>query len=152
MLIRKATLYDADLVRFITRTVYVEEGWATTPAYIQEVLDVEARIMGCTVLLAEEVGTLTVIEPPNGFSNIARQGETEVRMLCVLPDARHTGVAEALMQAAEDLATERVVLTTTDPMVAARRLYERLGYERTPDRDWYIHGERMLTYAKTIHR
>ncbi len=152
MLIRRATLHDADLVRFITRTVYVGEGWATSPGYIRELLDVKARIAGSTVLIADRVGTVTAIDPPHPAANIGLPGELEVRMLCVLPDARRTGVAQALMLAAEALGTNRVVLSTAPSMTAAQRLYESLGYLRTPERDWTINGETLLTYAKDITR
>lgn len=148
--IRRATLHDADLVRAITRTVYVDEGWATSPGYIEQLLDVESRIVQCTVLLADEVGTLTVVHPPHPTANIARTGEIEVRMLCVLPHARGRGVAQALMRAAEAMAVSSVVLSTSAAMTAAQRLYEGLGYVRTPQRDWEIHGERLLTYAKAV--
>jgi ribosomal protein S18 acetylase RimI-like enzyme len=148
--IRQATLRDADLVRHITRTVYVGEGWATTPAYIRELLDVERRIVENTVLIADVVGTLTVIVPPHPSAHVAQPGEVEVRMLCVLPDARRIGVAQALMAAVEDLAYSRVVLSTEQQMKGAQKLYEGLGYRRTPERDWDIHGEKLLTYAKDV--
>lgn len=148
--IRQATLRDAELVRHITRTVYIGEGWATTPAYIQELLDVERRIVENTVLLADVVGTLTVAEPPHPSAHVALPGELEVRMLCVLPDARRIGVAQALMSAVEAMPAQRVVLSTEQRMKGAQKLYEGLGYHRTPERDWYIHGEKLLTYAKDL--
>lgn len=146
--VRRATLRDADLVRHITRAVYVGEGWATTPAYIQELLDVERRIVENTVLLADAVGTLAIAVPPHPSAHVAKPGEIEVRMLCVLPDARRVGVAQALMKQVEALPASRVVLSTEQKMTGAQKLYEALGYERTPERDWFIHGEKLLTYAK----
>lgn len=150
MQIRQATLDDAALVRAITRAVYVDEGWATTAGYIEQLLDVEARITDCMVLLADDVGTVTAIRPPHPNANIARGDDLEVRMLAVLPQARGRGVAQALMRRVEGYATTQVVLSTAPTMRAAQRLYERLGYARTPDRDWVIDGETLLTYAKSI--
>lgn len=152
MHIRRATLRDAALVRHITRAVYVGEGWATTPAYVRELLDVERRIVENTVLIADVVGTLTVAVPPHPSAHVAQPGEVEVRMLCVLPDARRIGVAQALMTEVETLPADRVVLSTEQQMTGAQKLYERLGYLRTPERDWYIHGEKLLTYAKELPR
>lgn len=137
-------------MRHITRSVYLGEGWATTPAYIQDLLDVERRIVENTVLLADVVGTLTVAVPPHPSAHVALPGEVEVRMLCVLPDARRIGVAQALMTEVESLSAIRVVLSTEQEMKGAQQLYERLGYARTPERDWYIHGEKLLTYAKEL--
>ena len=90
--------------------------------------------------------------PP--LANIVRPGELEVRMLAVQPDARRRGVARALMQACEELARATgktlLVLSTESAMTAAQALYESLGFVRTPDRDWTIHGTTLITYARSM--
>ncbi|MFN8183986.1 MAG: GNAT family N-acetyltransferase [Candidatus Nanopelagicales bacterium] len=160
MQIRRATLADAAAVRDIIDEVYVRGGWAdpdTSPEYVRSLLAAEDRIADTTVLLAmidgRPVGTVTAAER-SPFANIAVPGELEVRMLGVLPLARRQGVAHALMAACEDLARQRgrhhVVLSTEPEMTAARTLYERRGYVRTPERDWSINGFGLITYARGV--
>ena len=45
---------------------------------------------------------------------------------------------------------QRVVLSTDPGMTAAQALYEALGYRRTPDRDWSIHGSLLITYSRDL--
>lgn len=85
------------------------------------------------------------------YAEIARNGEVELRMLAVASEARGRGAGELLMRAA--LATalgegyERVVLSTMPAMRAAQRMYERLGLERAPARDWIVEDLYMLVYT-----
>ncbi len=158
MHIRKATRADAVAVNAIIEEVYVGGGWAdpvTSPQYVQTLLDAAARIEQACVLLAEldgrAVGTVTVTDRPP-LANIAKAGELEVRMLGVLAHARRLGVAQALMQECEQLARQTgktsLVLSTEPAMVAALALYLRLGFARTPDRDWTINGTRLITFGR----
>lgn len=160
--IRRATAEDALSVTAIIEEVYVGGGWAdpvTSPDYVRSLLDAMNRIAQATVLVAEVdgrlVGTVTATDGPP-LANIVRPGELEVRMLGVLPAARRSGVARELMRACEQLAREsgavRVVLSTDLGMTAAQSLYEGLGYVRTPDRDWSIHGARLITYGRRVCR
>ena len=61
-------------------------------------------------------------------------------MLAVAPEPQGQGVGEALAEHCLDRFREdgavAVVLSTLPEMVAAHRLYERLGFVRTPERDW----------------
>ncbi|WP_258572641.1 GNAT family N-acetyltransferase [Actinomadura parmotrematis] len=64
------------------------------------------------------------------------EGAVELKRMYVAPAARGTGVATALLAAAEDaaraLGASRVVLQTGDRQPDAVRLYERAGYVRVP--------------------
>ena len=66
--------------------------------------------------------------------------EAEFRMLAVLPSARGRGVGETLVQAcvakAKQDGLSRIVLSTGPEMLAAHRLYERMGFRRATERDW----------------
>jgi len=58
-------------------------------------------------------------------------------MLAVAPEARGRGVGAALVRAAAERARateacERLALSTQPTMHSAHRLYERLGFTRTP--------------------
>jgi ribosomal protein S18 acetylase RimI-like enzyme len=61
-------------------------------------------------------------------------------MLGVRPDARGRGIGELLVRAAMTQGVAdgagRMVLSTQPEMLAAHRLYERLGFTRRPDLDW----------------
>lgn len=160
MQIRRATPDDAPAVRAIMQEVYVGEGWADperAPEYVRSLLDAGIRIARADVFVADvdgrAIGTITATDRPP-LANIARPGELEVRMLAVLPTDRRSGAGRALMGACEELARargrRRVVLSTEAGMRAAQRLYEGLGYRRTPDRDWVIDGFPLITYARDL--
>ncbi|MGQ4445355.1 GNAT family N-acetyltransferase, partial [Streptomyces violaceoruber] len=93
------------------------------------------------------------------MADIARPGEAEIRMLAVAREARGRGAGEALVRACADRARAvpgctGVVLSTQAAMRTAHRLYERLGFVRTPDRDWNPLPElddiMLLTYELTL--
>jgi ribosomal protein S18 acetylase RimI-like enzyme len=61
-------------------------------------------------------------------------------MLGVSPAAAGTGVGRALVQRCVDrsreLGDESLVISSLPSMTNAHRLYERIGFERAPQRDW----------------
>ncbi|MBB3661512.1 ribosomal protein S18 acetylase RimI-like enzyme [Prauserella sediminis] len=112
--------------------------------------DVAGRAATADVLVATGgdgavLGSVTVVEAGTPKAEVARAGELEFRMLAVSPDAQGRGVGEALTRAVVDIARvrriSRVVLSSRDRMTTAHRLYERLGFTRTPERDWAPHPE-----------
>ncbi|WNV90017.1 GNAT family N-acetyltransferase [Umezawaea sp. Da 62-37] len=86
------------------------------------------------------LGTVTVVRPGTPWSEVSRPGELEFRMLAVDSAARGRGVGEALVHAviarARELGAERVVMSSSEAMASAHRLYGRLGFQRIPERDW----------------
>jgi GNAT superfamily N-acetyltransferase len=92
--------------------------------------------------LADErlVGTVTVCRPGTPYAEIASAGELEVRMLAVSPRAQGSRVGATLMSAVHDLALregfDAVVLSVVETNTPAATFYSRLGYTRSPDRDW----------------
>lgn len=62
------------------------------------------------------------------------------RLLAVSPEARGLGVGKALMERSIELAKERhhaqVIIHTTEAMRVAWAMYERRGFERSPDLDF----------------
>lgn len=123
----------------------------TNHPYVAQLRDAPARARDAVLLMAVDgdsgegaaVGTLTVVPPATPFSEIARDEEWELRMLAVSPLARGRGLGEQLTLAGLEYAIEhgaqRVVLSTMETMLAAHRLYERLGFSRLPDRDWVVY-------------
>jgi GNAT superfamily N-acetyltransferase len=62
------------------------------------------------------------------------------RLLAVEPSARGLGVGKALVEACISLAKEKglkqVIIHTTRAMTVAWEMYERMGFERSPDLDF----------------
>lgn len=126
--------------------------------YLAVLRDTARRARESEVLVAADpeggiVGGVTFAAGGTTWADIAVAGEAEFRMLVVAPAARGRGVGEALVRACADRARAlpgcaRLVLSTDAKMVAAHRIYERLGFVRTPDRDWEpIPGHALRTYA-----
>jgi GNAT superfamily N-acetyltransferase len=88
----------------------------------------------------EPVGTVTFCPQGSPWSELAQPGEAEFRMLAVDPAARRRGVAQALvgvcLERARELGCTAVVLSSLPVQRSAHRIYQRLGFRRTPDRDW----------------
>jgi ribosomal protein S18 acetylase RimI-like enzyme len=86
------------------------------------------------------VGTVTYCPEGSRLRELAGPGEAEFRMLAVSPSARRKGVAEALVRRVIERAREQgcsaVVLSSQPVQEDAHRLYERLGFRRTPEKDW----------------
>jgi ribosomal protein S18 acetylase RimI-like enzyme len=98
------------------------------------------------------LGSVTFAAPGSPYADLARSQEGEFRMLAVSPAARGRGAGEALVRAcierARELGLVRMVLSTQAEMVHAHRIYERLGFVRTPERDWSpVPGIELMTYA-----
>ncbi|HEY7598101.1 MAG TPA: GNAT family N-acetyltransferase [Actinophytocola sp.] len=86
------------------------------------------------------LGTVTMAPPTSPWAEVAGKADLEFRMLAVGEAARGRGVGEALTRAVVDRAAELgltgVVLSSSTEMTTAHRIYERLGFHRTPDKDW----------------
>lgn len=112
--------------------------------YGAHVRDVAGRAADHHVLVAVRdggvVGSVTITPYGTPHSEVAREGEVEFRYLGVAPEAWGGGVAQALVAACEDHAratgASRLVICVISDNTKAHRLYERLGFVRTPERDW----------------
>ena len=143
LVVRPAVATDAlDLGRLI-ESVYIDEAWL--PESARPRLGDGAWVLAqghAFVAVAEgrRVGAVLLVLPGQPGRQVAHDGEAEVRLLAVSPAARGLGAGEALMrrllEAAEAAGFSRIVLSTQRGMIAAQRLYERLGFQRQPDRDW----------------
>jgi ribosomal protein S18 acetylase RimI-like enzyme len=139
---------------------FVGPGESAWQEYLDSIADVEGRADRTTIVIAIDdgriVGSSTLelfdrVEPDDDPRLHPR--EAHIRMLGVHPDARHRGVAQALMQACIDRAREAgktfMTLHTTPRMQGAQRLYEALGFERLDDRV-FPDGFVLLTYRRAI--
>jgi len=115
----------------------------------------DAELLVAVDAAGELLGTVTICPPGTPFAEVGRPGEVEFRMLAVDPAARGRGVGETLVRAVLDRAraagAARVVLCSLPQMLAAQRLYTRLGFTRLPDRDWHPTPTMvLLAYGHTL--
>lgn len=166
ILIRPVTPAEYDTVGEITAQAYLRDGlldFGESDAYLEELRDVAKRAAAAEVLVAvaedRVVGGVTFVPSGGPMADIAGPGEAEIRMLAVAREARRRGAGEALVRACVDRARAtpgcvRVVLSSQPTMHSAHRVYERLGFVRTPERDWNPLPEldeiTLLTYELTL--
>jgi ribosomal protein S18 acetylase RimI-like enzyme len=158
VLVRRVTPAEHAAVADLTARVYLAEGYADE-GYEPSLRAVAAREESAEVLVAvvdgEIAGAVTVATRGGEWAEQAGPGEAVIRMLAVDPRRRGAGVGAALVQACLDRARAdgcHVVRLSTQPsMTAAHRVYERLGFVRTPSYDWEpVPGVQLLGYALTL--
>ena len=151
IVVRRAASDEGEEIGLLTLAAYAGDP-VVDEDYAKELGDGTARVRDAHVLVAfaglRMVGSVTVAEPGTPFAEIAEPGEIEVRMLGVDPAARRLGIADLLMDAAEQRARSRslagVVLSTATHMTAAHALYDRRGYLPQPHRDWHVDDDLLL--------
>ena len=164
--IRQAAPGEYGTLGGITAQAYLQDGlldFGESDAYLDELKDVAGRAAAAEVLVAvadgSVLGGVTFVPAGGPMADIAGPGEAEIRMLAVAHAARGRGVGEALVRACVDRARAmdgcvRVVLSTQRSMHTAHRIYERLGFVRTPERDWNpvpaLADITLLTYELTL--
>lgn len=127
-------------------------------AYLGQIRDAPGRARICPVLVAVDgegrvVGSVTYVPgPDNPYAEVELAGEAGFRMLGVAPGAQGGGVGRALVQACIERARAEgrsaIAISTRPVMRTARRLYERLGFRRAPERDFApIPGVELLGYV-----
>lgn len=154
--VRRARPDEFDAVAELTADVYLTEGWGDA-GYEPVLRAVADRAEQATVLVAvgsagSLLGAVTVATRGGRYAEQARPGDAVVRMLVTGPAARGRGVGAALMLGCLDIAAAdgctRVRLSTQPEMAPAHRLYERLGFVRTPADDWRpVPDLLLLAYA-----
>lgn len=160
--IRRARPAEYEGLGELTAQAYLGDGlldFGGDDTYLHHLRDVAGRAAAAEVLVAAEggrvLGGVTYVPSPGPMADIARDGEAEIRMLAVAKEARGRGTGEALVREcvrrSRTAGRDRLVLSTQAVMHTAHRLYERLGFTRTPERDWCpIPGLSLLTYELTL--
>ncbi len=136
---------------------YLEDGEDGYAEHLRDAADRAARAE-LAAAMGEEgelLGSVTYCRAGTPWAEVSREGESEFRMLAVTHGARGQGVGKALaawcVQRARTDGCSAVVLSTLPVMHAAHRIYERMGFVRTPDRDWYPQPDFvLLTYRLAI--
>jgi ribosomal protein S18 acetylase RimI-like enzyme len=101
-------------------------------------------------------GIAICARPTSPARQVAHADEAELHLLAVLPRTRGQGIGAALVTACERRAVflgfTKMVLSTQPAMLAAQRLYNRLGYRRNEQRDWERPqlGKRYMVFEKEI--
>ncbi|CAM2902453.1 GNAT family N-acetyltransferase [Saccharomonospora xinjiangensis] len=163
IVVRVARPEEITEVGEMTVAAYRVNGYLDDPdgqVYTRSLRDAARRAEHAHLLVAvdgadELVGTATVAEAGSALAEMCGEGEAELRMVAVPEHARGRGVGEALTRAAMELAADRgakrMVLCSLDTMTAAHRLYERLGFERVPSRDWHTpSGLPLVAFTKEL--
>jgi ribosomal protein S18 acetylase RimI-like enzyme len=145
--VRTAQPADFGTIGRLTVAAYRADGQLHDENGYERVLaDVAARAEDGTVVVAVDdetgrlLGAVTVVLPGSRYAELSGDGEAELRMLAVDPDAQGRGVGEILVRAclrhAADLGRRAVVVSCPDVALPAQRLYARLGFRRLPALDW----------------
>ena len=162
VLIRPARETEYDEIGELMVRVYLAEGYTRTGSHYPGVLrDVAGRAATADVVVAAAedgrlLGTVTYAGPGSPYAEVADgPDEAGFRMLVVDPAARGRGVGAELVRWCEQRARDQGVrvlrLSTQASMTAAGRLYQRLGYVRTPELDWVPEPDvELVTYAKEL--
>ena len=155
--VREAETHEHAALGELTVAVYRQVLASELVDYAAVLRDVPGRLAaGCDVLVAADgdrlLGGVTYVPGPGAYAQVAVAGEAELRMLVVDPVAQGRGVGAALVRACVDRARadarSALTLGTMPAMVAAQRLYLRLGFERVATRDDQVpSGLPLLCYS-----
>ena len=165
IIVRPALPSEFDAAGHLVAEAFIADGHIGRDAdYAKLLRDPRDRAEKAELLVAVDeetgavLGSVTFAPPGSPYADLAEGREGEFRMLAVapLPAARGRGVGELMVRAviarATELGLSRIVMSSQPGMVHAHRIYERLGFIRTPERDWSpIPGIGLFTYALELH-
>lgn len=144
--IRPATPEDFAAIGELTTAAYVTSGHvAPDDIYAQELVDMAARAHELYVADVDGrvAGAVNIVTAGSAHAQVAYDNEGEFRMLAVAPGYQGRGIGRALVQFVLDWAQARglrqVALTTMPSMTAAQAMYEAMGFQRAPERDWNLY-------------
>lgn len=112
--------------------------------------DVEHRAGYAPVWVAQTAGkvvaAVTMTFAGQAYSEIAKDGELEFRMLAVDPAHQGGGVGRVVVQEIIEHARQlpgiqAITITSATFMERAHGPYRSLGFHRVQERDWYVPGE-----------
>ncbi|SDQ19196.1 GNAT family N-acetyltransferase [Leucobacter chromiiresistens] len=163
--IRRVRPEEYDAVGAMVRAAYAGD-YTLNDEYLAEIEDVAGRDEVSEVLVAVDrgtgdlLGTITLPRAGERLIDDTAENEFDVRLLGVSRAARGRGVGRAIMRHAADVARsrglDRVVLHTGEQMLAAQRLYERMGFVQIPEREFTIERDigplRILSYGLDVDR
>ncbi|MFG2842266.1 GNAT family N-acetyltransferase [Kitasatospora sp. NPDC048296] len=158
-LIRQALPRDLEEAGRITVEAFVGDGYTKpTSGYVDLLRDAGRRSREAELLVAVDtadervLGCVTFAVGGTEWADIATPREGEIRMLATATASRGRGVGEALVRAtigrSRELGLAGMAFSTRPEMTAAHRVYERIGFVRTPARDWAPYpGMDLMVYT-----
>jgi GNAT superfamily N-acetyltransferase len=154
VVVRPVEPREYEAVGDVTVAAYASvDGFSPGARYEAELRDVAARVETAEVLVAvtpdgRVLGAVTFVPGLGPLAEFEGADESGMRMLAVDPGAQGRGVGRLLAQACVERARvtdrSRLVLHTTGAMHAAHRLYQGLGFTRTPALDMRTGGGMLL--------
>ncbi len=123
--------------------------------------DVATRASEATIWVAERagevVGSVTLALAGEPYADIALADELEFRMLVVDPSVQRSGAGKAMVEAIISHArsldgVDAVALTTGASWESAHGLYRKTGFNRAPERDWFVPNTdiKLLVYRQEV--
>lgn len=163
LVIRPAHDDELTAVGALTFDAYAADGFvAADSPYAEDLRDAASRAREAELYVAVDegdalVGTVTYCPEGSSWQEVAGEHEGEFRMLAVDPGSRRRGVAEAMVrmcvERSEELGYDAVVLSSMPTQRAAHRIYERVGFRRTPELDWRPRPEiELLAFRLDLKR
>lgn len=148
---------ELDRIGEITVAAYLDGGHLPAEAdYAGTLRDARTRAKQAELWTAvgedgDLLGSITFAPPGSAFNEVSERGEGELRMLAVAHDAQGRGIGLALvrhcLERARELGLTAIALSTQPSMRTAHRIYEGVGFVRTPAKDWDpVPGVHLLTY------
>lgn len=129
-------------------------------AYEDEIRDVRSRLTAATLIVAEDagqlVGAVTYYPDATKETNISWPASWAVfRLLALHPGARGRGIGRLLTEEcihrARAASSAAIGLHTTQLMHVARAMYERMGFVRVPELDFFpVPQFRVMAYRLTL--
>ena len=157
--IRRARPDEYDDVAGLTVSTYVGDGLVSPDdSYVERLADVAGRAGETDLLVAvrgtEVVGSVALALAGGPYAEDAGPDDAVFRMLAVDPAARGLGIGEALVRACLQRAAaagrQRMCISTQPDMLAAHRLYRRLGFTRRAQ-DWEpLPGVRLWRFERPL--
>jgi ribosomal protein S18 acetylase RimI-like enzyme len=161
--IRPAVEADFPAVARITGDSYLSAGYFDDAAhpYMVKIMDVASRARQATIWVAQRegavIGSVTLARAGEPYADIALPDELEFRMLVVDPAVQRSGAGKAMVDAivshARTLPGIRgVALTTGQTWESAHGLYRKTGFQRVPERDWFVPETdiKLLVYRRDL--
>jgi ribosomal protein S18 acetylase RimI-like enzyme len=144
IVVRLALPVELDAAGEVVRAAYAADG-VGHDSYHRVLADARDRSRDADLAVAVDpdgtvLGCVTFALPGSRWAELSRPGEAEFRMLGVAPAGRGRGIGTALVRWCLDRAradgAHRLVICSESSMLAAHRIYTRIGFVRRPDLDW----------------
>jgi GNAT superfamily N-acetyltransferase len=116
--------------------------------YEPELRDVAGRVAGAEVFVAVDDGDEQILggvtyvpDRASPYAEFDAEHAAGIRMLAVRPEMQGQGIGEALtlecIRQARSQGRKELILHSGLSMKAAHHMYEKLGFERDPNLDWW---------------